>query len=60
MAIWDWNVAVQALDGEFAFNIGADGRATRAGTAAATARRIDTLAHPVVLVRAISPISKPE
>jgi len=47
------NVAVQALDGEIAFNIGADGRATRAGMAAVTARRIDMLAHPVVLVRVI-------
>jgi glyoxylase-like metal-dependent hydrolase (beta-lactamase superfamily II) len=47
------NVAVQALDGQIAYNVGADGRATRAGAAAAAARRIDMLAHPIVLVRTI-------
>jgi glyoxylase-like metal-dependent hydrolase (beta-lactamase superfamily II) len=46
------NVTVAALDGDVAFNVGADGRAVRAGAAVAKARRIDMLAHPVTLVRA--------
>jgi hypothetical protein len=45
------NVTLAALDGDVAYNVGADGRATRAGAAAAAARRIDMLAHPVALVR---------
>src|SRR4030095_11310461 len=40
-------------DGEMSVEAGADGRATRVGTAAVKARRIDMLAHPVVLLRAI-------
>src|SRR4029453_18408239 len=47
------NVTIAALDGEVAYNVGANGRATRAATAAVTARRNEMLAHPVVLVRAI-------
>lgn len=44
--------STQALDGEVAFNVGADGSATRAPGAAARARRMDMLAHPVAIVRA--------
>jgi hypothetical protein len=47
------NVTIAALDGEVAYNVGANGRATGAASAAVTARRIEMLAHPVVLVRAI-------
>jgi ribonuclease BN (tRNA processing enzyme) len=46
-------VTVAALDGDIAYNVGADGRATRAASAAVVARRIEMLAHPVALVRAI-------
>jgi glyoxylase-like metal-dependent hydrolase (beta-lactamase superfamily II) len=45
-------VSTQGLDGDVAFNIGADGRATRANAAAARARRMEMLAHPIVAVRA--------
>jgi glyoxylase-like metal-dependent hydrolase (beta-lactamase superfamily II) len=44
--------STQALDGEVAFNVGADGSATRAPGAAARARRMEMLAHPVAIVRA--------
>jgi hypothetical protein len=47
------NLAVAALDGDVAYNVSADGRATRAAAAAAAARRIEMLTHPVALVRAI-------
>jgi Metallo-beta-lactamase superfamily len=47
------NVAVAALDGEVAYNVGADGRAVRAASAAVSARRIEMLSHPIALVRAI-------
>jgi hypothetical protein len=47
------NFAIAALDGDIAYNVGPDGRATRAAAAAAAARRIDMLAHPISLVRAI-------
>jgi hypothetical protein len=47
------NFTVAALDGDIAYNVGADGRATRAAAAAAAARRIEMLTHPVSLVRAI-------
>jgi hypothetical protein len=40
------NVAIAGIDGDIAYNVGADGRATRAGAAAAAARRIDMLTHP--------------
>jgi glyoxylase-like metal-dependent hydrolase (beta-lactamase superfamily II) len=44
--------ATQALDGDIAFNVGMDGGATRAPAAAARARRMEMLAHPVTIVRA--------
>jgi glyoxylase-like metal-dependent hydrolase (beta-lactamase superfamily II) len=44
--------SAQALDGDVAFNLGADGSATRAPGAAARARRMEMLAHPVAIVRA--------
>jgi glyoxylase-like metal-dependent hydrolase (beta-lactamase superfamily II) len=44
--------ATQALDGDVAFNLGIDGAATRAPAAAARARRMEMLAHPVTIVRA--------
>ena len=47
------NIATAALDGDIAYNIGADGRATRASNATAAARRIELLTHPVALIRAI-------
>src|SRR5688572_5693610 len=47
------NTTTIALDGDIAYNVAADGRTTRAAPTAATARRIDMLTHPVVLVRAI-------
>jgi hypothetical protein len=47
------NVTVSALDGDIAYNVGMDGRATRAADAAAATRRVDMLAHPVTIVRAI-------
>jgi hypothetical protein len=46
-------VSTAALDGDVAYNIGADGRATRASAAAAATRRVEMLTHPVALVRAI-------
>lgn len=42
----------QGLDGDVAYNIDGNGTATRAPGAAATARRIDMLHHPLTLVRA--------
>lgn len=42
---------VQALDGDIAFNIGDDGRATRAFQVAG--RRVEYLRHPVTLMRAL-------
>jgi hypothetical protein len=47
------NFTVAALDGDVAYNVSADGRATRAAATAAAARRIEMLSHPVALVRAI-------
>ena len=44
-------VSTQSLDGDVAFNINAAGAATRAPVAAARARRMELLAHPVVIVR---------
>jgi glyoxylase-like metal-dependent hydrolase (beta-lactamase superfamily II) len=44
-------VSVQALDGDLAFNLNAQGNATRAGAAAVRTRRLEALAHPVALVR---------
>jgi glyoxylase-like metal-dependent hydrolase (beta-lactamase superfamily II) len=44
-------VSTQSLDGDVAFNINATGAATRAPAAAARARRMELLAHPVVIVR---------
>jgi hypothetical protein len=46
-------VTVAALDGDIAYNVSVDGRATRAASAAAAARRIEMLSHPVASVRAI-------
>lgn len=52
-------VSTQGLDGDVAFNVGADGRATRAPAAVARARRMDMHAHPVVAVRAaLDPASR--
>ena len=42
----------QGVDGAVAYNVGADGTATRAGDAAARDRRIELLHHPVTIVRA--------
>jgi hypothetical protein len=44
--------STQALDGEIAFNLSADGSATRVPGPAARARRMEMLAHPVAIVRA--------
>jgi glyoxylase-like metal-dependent hydrolase (beta-lactamase superfamily II) len=44
--------STQALDGEVAFNVNADGSATRAPGAAVRARRMEMLAHPLAIVRA--------
>ena len=44
---------IQCLDGDVAFNINADGRAQRAPDAAVTDRRIEMLATPVTIVRAV-------
>ena len=45
-------VSRQALDGDVAFNIDAQGRATRASAAVARVRRMEMHAHPIVAVRA--------
>ena len=45
-------VTVQGLDGDVAFNVNAEGRATRASAAVARARRMEMHAHPIVAVRA--------
>jgi len=51
-------VSTQALDGDIAFNLNAAGAATRAPAAAARARRMESLAHPVVFVHmALNPKS---
>ena len=51
-------VSTQAIDGDVAFNINAAGAATRAPAAAARARRMESLAHPVVFVHmALNPKS---
>jgi hypothetical protein len=42
----------QGLDGDVAYNVGADGMMTRAGAAAARDRRIEVLHHPLTIVRA--------
>ena len=44
-------VSTQALDGDLAFNLNAQGNASRAGAAAVRTRRLEALAHPVALVR---------
>lgn len=44
-------VSTQALDGDLAFNLNAQGNATRAGAAAVRTRRLEALAHPVALIR---------
>jgi glyoxylase-like metal-dependent hydrolase (beta-lactamase superfamily II) len=44
--------STQGLDGDVAFNINATGAVTRAPAAAARARRMEMLAHPIVAVRA--------
>ena len=51
-------VSTQANDGDVAFNIGANGTATRVSAAVARARRMESLAHPVVFVHmALNPKS---
>jgi hypothetical protein len=47
------NITIAALDGDVAYNVGTDGRASRAATSVAAARRVEMLAHPIPLVRAI-------
>lgn len=42
---------IQGVDGEVAYNVGADGKATRAGAVAAADRRAERLHHPVTLLR---------
>jgi hypothetical protein len=42
----------QGLDGDVAYNVGANGMVTRAGAAAARDRRIEVLHHPLTIVRA--------
>jgi Metallo-beta-lactamase superfamily len=42
----------QGLDGNVAYNIGADGNATRAGDQSVGDRRVEMLHHPVTIVRA--------
>ena len=44
-------VSTQALDGDVAFNLNAQGNASRAGAAAVRTRRLEALAHPIALVR---------
>ncbi len=46
-------VTTAALDGDVAYNVSADGRATRASAANAAARRIEMFTHPVAVVRAV-------
>jgi len=49
----------QGVDGDVAYNVGQDGKATRAGDAAARERRIEMLHHPIVIVRtALDPAAK--
>jgi hypothetical protein len=43
----------QGLDGDVAYNIGADGAATRASAAVARDRRVELLQHPLVVVREV-------
>lgn len=43
---------VQAIDGDIAFNVGADGNATRLFGPPAVARRAEYLRHPLTLIRA--------
>jgi glyoxylase-like metal-dependent hydrolase (beta-lactamase superfamily II) len=43
-------VSTQSIDGDIAFNVNAAGAATRASAATARARRMESLAHPVVFV----------
>src|SRR4029453_3423374 len=42
----------QGLDGDVAYNVGADGNVTRAGEQAAAARRMEVLHHPIPIVLA--------
>ena len=42
----------QGLDGDVAYNVGMDGKATRASATAMRDRRIEMLHHPIVIVRA--------
>src|SRR2546427_3132658 len=49
----------QFLDGDVAFNVGADGRSVRAPEAAVRARRIEMLANPLSILRAaLEPTAK--
>jgi glyoxylase-like metal-dependent hydrolase (beta-lactamase superfamily II) len=51
-------VSTQSLDGDVAFNIGANGAATRASAAVARTRRMESFAHPIVVVHmALNPKS---
>jgi hypothetical protein len=49
----------QGLDGEIAYDVGQDGRVTRAGDRAARDRRIEALHYPIAIVRAaLDPAAK--
>ncbi len=49
----------QGLDGDIAYNLSQDGRATRASDAAAKDRRIEMLHHPLTILRAaLDPAAK--
>lgn len=49
----------QGLDGDVAFNVSGDGKATRASAQAVQDRRIELLQHPLVVVReALDPAAK--
>ncbi len=51
--------AEQRLDGDVAFNMGANGRPARAGAAVVRARRLEMLNNPIALVRAaLDPAAK--
>ena len=43
----------QGIDGEVAYNVGMDGKATRASANVAQDRRIEMLHHPLAIVRAV-------
>jgi len=51
----------QGIDGEFGYNVGADGMVNRTAASVVRDRRIDALQHPIVLIRAaLDPKAKVE